>query len=120
MNPHVDLRGLREITEGDAALERELFAIFIASSGECLQALAASQYPDKTEIWRQQAHALKGAALNLGAARLGELARQAQDNSGSGPIEKNRMLLALQAEFKQVCQFIGALHPLTQGKAHAG
>jgi histidine phosphotransfer protein HptB len=102
----VDLAALREITGGDADIERELFETFLQSATECVAALKAGYPLGRKDEWRKQAHALKGASLNLGAARLGQLCGEAQDSYQGSPEEKLGMLAAIEAEFARVKAFL--------------
>ena len=78
MNDPVDLNVLRQMTDGDAALEQELFAEFFTSFEAGIAALKRLTDPAHQEDWRKQAHALKGMAVNLGAMALGAVCKQAQ------------------------------------------
>lgn len=103
MESPVNLDNLRTITDGDAAMEAELFRIFLASSHERIMGLRAAG--DDT-AWEKEAHALKGICLNLGAGPLGALCKQAQDGCQASTDEKKKMLAAMEQEFERVRQFI--------------
>ena len=105
----VDLKNLREMTEGDPEMERELFAEFISSFESELAQLRASQSDSASETWRRRAHALKGVAFNLGAMRLGELCKQAQDAPQSNAGAKAELLGKIDAEFADVRSYLGEL-----------
>jgi HPt (histidine-containing phosphotransfer) domain-containing protein len=64
MITRLDMNRLREITEGDAALERQLFHLFIESVDRLLQLLAV-QIQDGSLQWRQTVHQIKGASANM-------------------------------------------------------
>ena len=72
--PVLDRKQLLEVTEGDVALEQELLGTYRASAtgtlGRLRTALASGEL---TQVIRE-AHALKGASLNVGASALGECA----------------------------------------------
>jgi CheY-like chemotaxis protein len=74
--PAVDLEHLRRYTLGDGALERELFQAFLPNAAAYLERMAAAG--DDGRVWRDTAHALKGAARGLGAFALGDLAERAE------------------------------------------
>jgi len=98
----VDLQNLREITGGDASMEKELFHSFLETSAECLAGLQVALRNAENNLWRQKAHALKGVSLNLGAVQLGELCREAQDKFEASASEKQQLLVAIQGEFGNV------------------
>ena len=105
----VDFSVLHGMTGGDAALEAELLEIFIESSIECLTGLRLSLDGGKNVAWREQAHAFKGIALNLGANGLGGLCRVAQEGYLAPPEDKRLMLRAIEAEMRRVDEAITLL-----------
>lgn len=109
MTQSVDLTNLRDMTDGDPDMERELFAEFISSFENELAQLRASLSDGASETWRRRAHALKGVAFNLGAMRLGELCKQAQDAQQSNPEAKSDLLNKIGAEFEEVRHYLGEL-----------
>lgn len=110
MNYPVNLIELREITNGDPDLEKELFDVFIDTTDSCLQKLEASQTQGMEDLWKRQAHALKGAALNLGAERLGALCKEAQDSSDIPLTSKTNLLTAIWEEYARVKNYLRSLH----------
>lgn len=67
---------LRENTEGDTALEKELLQHFESTLAKCLKAL--EQHPEKgLEIL----HELKGVARTMGAELLAEACQQGEDGA---------------------------------------
>jgi HPt (histidine-containing phosphotransfer) domain-containing protein len=72
----VDFDRLASFTDGDAALEAELFDLFVATAARYLDALALAA--PRTDQWRATAHSLKGAAANIGATAVAELAAKAE------------------------------------------
>ncbi len=106
MNTSVDLTNLREMTGNDAALEKELFNIFLITAAESITILRNSCEPDATEAWRKAAHALKGISLNLGAEGLGKLCEEAQDSATAMQDKKQAMLADIEAEHMRVEGFL--------------
>lgn len=104
--PVVDLSNLRELTDGDTELERELFAEFIASSAEMLKNMQSLCVDGYNEDWYQNAHALKGLAANLGANKMMEAGKLAQDSSESPAAEKQSILTTLEADFSAAKMFL--------------
>ena len=66
---------LARYTAGDAALEKELFALFETQIETCLAKLETAQ---DAQTWTEAAHTLKGAARGLGAEALGEACAAAE------------------------------------------
>ncbi len=107
-NP-VDLSNLREMTDGDIELERELFAEFISSSQECISIMEENCCNGENEIWHATAHALKGTSVNLGAEKLGELCKKAQEQQNAYSNEKQQILSDIKAEYNEVKIYLKAL-----------
>lgn len=105
----VDLTNLREMTDGDKELESQLFSEFFTSSEECIATLKNNCSDGTNEVWRTAAHALKGTSYNLGAAKLGDLCKKAQENNAAFSLEKQAMLNDIQLEYADVKKFLGAL-----------
>jgi HPt (histidine-containing phosphotransfer) domain-containing protein len=92
MNTLVDFDRLASFTDGDPALEAELLGLFVATAEGYLAGLeGALGEPGR---WRAFAHSLKGAASNIGAPAVAELAAAAE----RAPPDPTR-LGALQAAF---------------------
>lgn len=102
----VDLTNLRTITGGDAAVEHELFSIFLESSAECLTALQNNKHAAGSDEWRRQAHAFKGISHALGAMLLGDLCRDAQHCPPENLDEKARLAEAITIEHARVVLFV--------------
>lgn len=75
----IDLSHLRSMTMSDAALEREVLALFATQSGEITAALAA--WPDNAAAL---AHTLKGSARAIGAFRVADAAAGIEEALRSG------------------------------------
>jgi HPt (histidine-containing phosphotransfer) domain-containing protein len=106
MKAAVDLAAFHELTGGDVSLERKLFKDFLISSMGCLHAMQKNWSKGTELAWQQQAHALKGICLNLGADRLGKLCKQAQDSSTAEPTKKLELLQAIQNELESVKRYL--------------
>ena len=72
--PVLDRTHLLEMTDGDVAFERELLNTYRASAENTLARLAAALSAGALAQVIREAHALKGASLNIGATALGECA----------------------------------------------
>src|SRR4051794_13808173 len=106
MTTAVNLAAFHEMTGGDPALEQKLFKDFLKSATQCFSAMQKSWAKGKETVWRYQAHAFKGICLNLGAVRLGQLCKEAQDNSNSEPEEKLILLKVIECELESVKRFL--------------
>jgi HPt (histidine-containing phosphotransfer) domain-containing protein len=72
--PVLDRDHLLEMTDGDVEFEQELLSTYRGSVQNILQLLrAALSSANMTQILRE-AHALKGASLNVGATAMGQCA----------------------------------------------
>ncbi len=100
-NP-VDFTNLREITEGDTELEKELFDDFISSCEEKFIVMAENCIDGESLLWESSAHALKGISMNLGADNLAALCQTAQENSVADIQSKQDMLSKIKAEYALV------------------
>lgn len=110
MTAPVDLTNLRDMTDGDTAMEKELFKEFISSFEAGLDVLTASCGDGAAETWRSKVHALKGIALNLGAERLGALCKDGQDKHLAGADTKRALLKDIQDEYQKVKLFLQKVH----------
>lgn len=72
----LDRNHLAQYTNGDAALEAELFGLLAAQIEACVSAMKAAS--SETE-WRRAAHTLKGASRGVGAMELGEACAIAEE-----------------------------------------
>ncbi|MFZ4540973.1 MAG: Hpt domain-containing protein [Rickettsiales bacterium] len=102
----VDLTNLREMTDGDTELERNLFAEFMRSFEDCLTKLQASVDEAGQEVWRSNAHAMKGISYNLGATPLGDLCKKAQEEHQSPTSTKDSLLNSIMVEYEKVKDFL--------------
>lgn len=86
----IDLVHLSRQTAGDRDLERELLALF---ADQCVRQLSAISSATTTELRRDAAHTLKGAARAIGAwdvAKAAELVESAPATACSANLERLR------------------------------
>lgn len=102
----VDLTYLRELTGGDAELESELFDEFIMSSQKLISELEQALQSNNEEEWKKAAHAIKGISANLGAKKLSELSKDAQEMLGAQTNMKKNLLEQMHAELTSVLSFL--------------
>jgi HPt (histidine-containing phosphotransfer) domain-containing protein len=106
MSNPVDLTNLHEMTDNDSVMEKELFKEFISSFDSAIEIMRKSCDESSSETWRSQAHALKGTSVNLGANRLADLCKKAQEQYESTTENKNNLLNDIEAEYKLVREFL--------------
>ncbi|HEU5048092.1 MAG TPA: Hpt domain-containing protein [Rickettsiales bacterium] len=106
MTGPVDLTNLRTMTDGDAELEKSLFEEFFISFEKELAALGDSMGAQDVPAWHAHSHALKGISLNLGAQKLGELCKIAQDEENAPASFKSELLEKIKAEYDVVKRFL--------------
>lgn len=107
----LDIAQLRTFTAGDAVLEREIADLFAATGAEYLQAMAAAS---DIRIWQEAAHALKGSARSVGAARLAALAADAEGmTANEGQSDAGKLLLSRMET--ALAEVVAAFHLLTRG-----
>ncbi len=109
MSNPVDLTNLREITDGDRDLEKELFEDFITSCEEKMKEMEDNCVDGESQPWKNSAHAIKGISMNLGADNLAKLCKQAQDNFGDDMAAKKELLASIQAEYALVKKYLNEL-----------
>jgi len=105
----VDLTNVREIIKDDKAMAEKLFGIFITDSMKYITMLENNCTPDASEIWKDNAHALKGVALSLGANKLAKASNETKANHNASPEEKTNMLNEIKSEFQKVKEFLKKL-----------
>lgn len=106
----VNLTNLRNMTDGDVALEKELFDEFYRSFERGLALLHEYLKKNSVEEWRKQSHALKGISINLGAEKLASLCKQSQEQFEAGDDAKHKLLEEIQAEYALVKPYLQAVH----------
>ncbi len=102
----MDLTNLREMTDGDAELEKELFVEFISSTEVLIAQMKDAIEGMDNNVWRENAHAIKGVSMNLGAEKLGQLASTAQDNHEDTADNKQQLINQIISEFALVKTFL--------------
>lgn len=106
MTAPVNLSNLREMTDGDKELEEALFQEFFSSTEALLDQLNEALNSNDPEAWRAAAHALKGTSYNLGAQKLGDYCKTAQEGHTGPHEEKAALLMSLRKEYQGVKEFL--------------
>ncbi len=101
--PVLDLAQLRQFTAGDAALEAEVFELFLTNGDKYLVEIAAAGTGQARKI---VAHALKGSARVIGARRVEALAQRIEDDPEISAAALARQLADLRAALDQVARAI--------------
>lgn len=78
----VDLVHLSRHTFGDRELEREVLALFLRQSRQCMARLRGEA---AAEARRSVAHTIKGSARGIGAWRVAEIAGEVEARADAGP-----------------------------------
>ena len=101
-------------TFGTLGAEARAFLVnFVGDSRRMANAVAAAMDAADWSLARHHAHALKGAALSLGAVRLGELAAEVQDYLDQGDPETAQLFAGgLEMTAEELAQ---AVAPITAG-----
>ena len=106
----VDLSYLREITDGEKALERELFALFFTNTDHYLKGLSAHCIDGEDQDWRVLSHEMKGACASIGACKLADFCNTAQLQFEASATEKKAILGDITAELQVVKRFLSSLY----------
>jgi HPt (histidine-containing phosphotransfer) domain-containing protein len=91
--PLVDRKRLERVTFGEPEFRAELLEMFFAEADRQMTALAGAISSGSSDIALRAAHALKGAAANVGAVQMRELARELEVVVRSGGLEFAMSLL---------------------------
>ncbi len=106
-NVPVDMKYLQEITDGEKDFEREISILFLEDTMKHLSGLKKAIDEENASTLEREAHTIKGAGLNIGANKLGELALALEKKGSSGSFEDaENMLVKLELEFQRVKDFL--------------
>ncbi|MHA7873477.1 MAG: Hpt domain-containing protein [Hyphococcus sp.] len=99
----IDLVHLEKYVFGDDALRDEILEIFDDQAAALSAQLSGAQ---NDEVWRNAAHALKGASRGIGAWALGDLCEQAEALTGPSSGKRERRAALLVAIKRQIMTII--------------
>ncbi len=102
----VDMEQLRNFTDGDQDEEQALFGLFLDQTYNLITTLEQNTETEGADAWQSSAHRLKGSAGNLGAMRLHELCKRAEQHYADSRIQKIDMLIEIKDEINRVEGFI--------------
>jgi len=107
--PPVDLNKLHELTEGDPEFTAELIATFYDSTSLCLEDITSGVRRDEREQIVRTAHRLKGAASNIHADDLAEVAALLESTATSlTPAELSHQIATLRSQALRTVEFLRA------------
>ena len=93
---------------GDKDFLLEMLEQFKTNGSEWLKSIESLLQKHDGETLAREAHALKGAASNLGAVRVAEFALRLEEMGRSGDLSEGiEVLGALEVELDSINQFIG-------------
>jgi HPt (histidine-containing phosphotransfer) domain-containing protein len=105
----VDLAHLARYTGGEAELDAEVLGLFVGHATDTLARLGALLDARDAKAWREATHALKGAAMGIGAFPLAESAASAETiDPVSARTRATRALSELARHFDIVKGFVDA------------
>lgn len=104
-NP-IDLKHLRDITDGEKEVEREIFQLFLQNAEECLMLLSRHCEDQISKTWQDVSDELKGASASLGAFRLSKLCHQAESASQASLHEKKIIIEEISKEIRVIKHFL--------------
>jgi PAS domain S-box-containing protein len=111
--PTVDVERLRELgimADDSRATLRELVNLFAVETPEMIARLGEGIDAESVDIVERAAHNLKGAAMSLGAARIGALAREIDRRAKAGSIDgADDLLTAIDVAFGATMSELRAL-----------
>jgi len=102
----LDLSYLKEYTNDDADVMRELVEAFYISGEEGLKVLEENAVDGQSLEWSAAGHKLKGAASYFGAEKLKALCAEAQAMETASREERQAMLDNIRIEYKAACDFL--------------
>ena len=102
----INIPHLESFTEGDPAIEKELFNIFVDQMGLGLSNLEAHMGEHAKIEWKAAAHRFKGAAANLGAEKLAALCFEAEQKYDDSEPNKKSLFSAIIVETDKLQDFI--------------
>ncbi len=98
----IDFAHLESFTDGDRAVEQELFVLFFEESYLALNRLEKACNNHDDNEWRSAAHKFKGASGNLGAQKLFALCAEAEFGFTASKEQKHKYLTAIHIEHENV------------------
>jgi HPt (histidine-containing phosphotransfer) domain-containing protein len=104
-NDAIDRAYLARFTLGNADLEREVLQLFAAQLPVYLEQLRSAH---DAKSWRNAAHTIKGSAAAVGAQRLSNIARMAEQVDFAG-MQRGSALAAIQEAADEASRCVASL-----------
>lgn len=102
--PEFDTTRLKDISGGNADMEKKLFMLFFTSCEQCLAKLQEGQ-----STWQEAMHELKGVAANMGMEPLAQICEAAYQAGDGAPDEvKGQALRDIYDEVEAARSFFDA------------
>lgn len=102
----INIERLIEVTDGDRDAIRELLVIFLEDAEARLEAIEVALAAGDAETLGAEAHSLKGAAGNVGADPMHQLAETLEDEARANRLDDGRATLnEMREQWTRVCDF---------------
>jgi CheY-like chemotaxis protein/HPt (histidine-containing phosphotransfer) domain-containing protein len=102
----VDLTQIRALSAGDTQFEKKLAEAFIIQSDRNVVILETHCVAGESVEWTEAAHTFKGSANGIGAAKLGLLCAEAQEQKTCSKEERDIVLGRIKAEYQNVQRYL--------------
>lgn len=100
---------LRQLAESDEGLVKEVLSVFQSDTSDRVRKLRAGVEQNDRTVVRNQAHAIKGSAGQVGAMTVASLCRQIEMDALTADAAALRSLTAeLETAFSTVCREMSA------------
>jgi len=108
--PLLDFRRLRMVAETEREMATFL-ELFFETAKDILSEMEEAAHDGVLKQWKESAHALRGAAANIGSASLEQLCLKAERVSWIIPDSRDIMLQLISEEITNIRAFIIEQHP---------
>lgn len=108
--PHLDEEALAELQDVMEDEFEMLIRTYLNDSQERIDSLKGAMMDGDSGAFAKTAHSFKGSSINIGAPRLGELCRKAEEAGQNDSLnEASPVLDAIKSEFQRVASGLNAL-----------
>ena len=105
----LNLDMLNSFTGGNRTMLNDFFNIYITESEKNVEIMKKNCTDGENQDWVANAHLLKGGSGSIGATKMYDLAREAQDMQDTTSTERHRILNEIQKEFQDVKDYINEI-----------
>jgi HPt (histidine-containing phosphotransfer) domain-containing protein len=107
---HLDDEALQELREVMGAEFDVLIRTYLSDSADRIGALQSALAVQDLDAFNKSAHSFKGSCINIGAPRLGQLCKVAEDAGREGATgQASRAVAAIEQEFKIVAHLFESM-----------